>query len=89
MKECPGICCCEFPPNSERLNWWVTLIREDVWKQIHAKTLGTLQPVLLSVVTASGEKLKLLGETNVKVSIGGVTGYHLVLVALQLTQECR
>ena len=66
----------------------VTLIREDVWKQIHAKTLGTLQPVLRSVVTASGEKLKLLGETNVKVSIGGVSGYHLVLVAQQLTQEC-
>ena len=66
----------------------VTLIREDVWKQIHAKTLGTLQPVLRSVVTASGEKLKLLGETNVKVTIGGVSGYHLVLVAQQLTQEC-
>ena len=68
----------------------VTLIREDVhvWKQIHVKTLGTLQPALRSVVTASGEKLKLLGETNVKVTIGGVSGYHLVLVAQKLTQEC-
>ncbi|KAL5477205.1 hypothetical protein EMCRGX_G023961 [Ephydatia muelleri] len=37
----------------------VTLIREDVW-MIHAKTLVTLQPVLRSVVTASGDKLKLL-----------------------------
>ena len=36
----------------------VTLIWEDVWIQIHAKTLVTLQPVLGSVVTASGEKLK-------------------------------
>ena len=65
----------------------VTLIREDVWI-IHAKTLVTLQPVLRSVVTASGDKLKLLGENNVKVTIGGVSGYHLVLVAQQLTQEC-
>ena len=66
----------------------VTLIWEDVWIQIHAKALVTLQPVLHSVVTASGEKLKLLGETNVKVTIGGVSGYHLVLMAQQLTQEC-
>ena len=66
----------------------VTLIREEVWKQIHAKALGTtLQPVLHSVVTASGEKLKLVGETNVKVTVGGVSEYHLVLVAQQLMQE--
>ena len=65
----------------------VTLIWEDVWIQIHANTLVTLQPVLHSVVAASGEKLKLAGETNVKVIIGGVSGYHLVLVAQQLTQE--
>ena len=36
----------------------------------------------------SGEKLKLLGKTNVKVTIGGVSEYHLVLVAQHLTQEC-
>ena len=66
----------------------VTLIRENVWKQIHAKTLGTLQPVLRSVVTASEKKLNLLGKTNVKVTIRGVSGYHSVLVAQQLTQEC-
>ena len=67
----------------------VTLIREEVWKQIHAKALGTtLQPVLHSVVTASGEKLNLLGETNVEVTIGEVSEYHFILVAQHLTQEC-
>ena len=67
----------------------VTLSWEDVWKQIHDKTLGTtLQPVLHSVVTASGEKLNLLGETNVEVTIGEVSEYHFILVAQHLTQEC-
>ena len=41
----------------------ITLVREDA--------LGTLQPVLQSGVTASGEKLKLLVETNVMVTMRG------------------
>ena len=93
-KDCPGSAAVKGLISGHEINtlvdtgFVVTLIQEDVWIQIHAKTLVTLQPVLRSVVTASGEKLKLLGETNVKVTIGGVSGYHLVLVAQQLTQEC-
>ena len=44
---------------------------------------------LAQIVTASGEKQKLLGETNVMLTIGGVSEYHLIVVAQHVTQECQ
>ena len=34
------------------------------------------------------ENLKLLVETTIKVTVGGVSEYHVFLIAQQLIQEC-
>ena len=41
-----------------------------------------------SVVAANGEKLELVGQGEVSITIGGVTRRHMVLVTNHLTQEC-
>ena len=63
----------------------VTLVKETVWKETCP---GNLQPVFHSVVVANGEKLEVLGQGEMKVSLGGLNEYHRVLVVKRLTQEC-
>ena len=41
-----------------------------------------------SVVAANGEQLRLLGQTEVRLHVGGLQVFYNVLVAKGLTQEC-
>ena len=48
----------------------------------------TIKAPVHSVVAANGEKLELVGQGEVSITIGGVTRRHRVLVTKHLTQEC-
>ena len=48
----------------------------------------TIKALVHSVVAANGEKLELVGQVEVSITIGGVTRRHMVLVTKHLTQEC-
>ena len=65
----------------------VTLVREDVWKKVQ-QSPKTIKAPVHSVVAANGEKLELVGQGEVSITIGGVTRRHMVLVTKHLTQEC-
>ncbi|KAL5503556.1 hypothetical protein EMCRGX_G010521 [Ephydatia muelleri] len=65
----------------------VTLVREDVWKKVQ-QSPKTIKAPVHSVVAANGEKLELVGQGEVSITIGGVTRWHMVLVTKHLTQEC-
>ena len=62
----------------------VTLVREDVWKRVQQSPTTIKAPV----VAANGEKLELVVQVEVSITIGGVTRRHMVLVMKHLTQEC-
>ena len=64
-----------------------TLVREDVWKKVQQSPKTIKAPVHF-VVAANGEKLELVGQGEVSITIGGVTRRHMVLVTKHLTQEC-
>ena len=66
----------------------VTLIREDVWEGIN--TGQALETPVRIVVAANGEKLKLVGQCNFPVQVGGLSNDHPVLIVKSsgLTQEC-
>ena len=65
----------------------VTLVREDVWKKVQ-QSPKTIKAPVHSVVVANGEKLELVGQGEVSITIGGVTRRHMVLVTKHLTHEC-
>eukprot|EP00731_Ephydatia_muelleri_P037376 Em0453g3a len=65
----------------------VTLVRDDVWKKVQ-QSPKTIKAPVHSVVAANGEKLELVGQGEVSITIGGVTRRHMVLVTKHLTQEC-
>ena len=62
----------------------VTILREDVWRRLQDFCQLRLEPPTRSVITANGEELNLLGQSDVLVSIGGLTKKHTVLVAKRL-----
>ena len=67
----------------------VTLIREDIWKELKVKNRGySLEAPVRAVVTANGEKLGLVGQCALMVKVGGLSAIHMVLIATSLTQEC-
>ena len=67
----------------------VTLIREDVWKELKLKNRGySLEAPVRAVVTANGEKLGLVGQCALVIKVGGLSAVHTVLIARSLTQEC-
>ena len=65
----------------------VTLVRDDVWKKVQ-QSPKTIKAPVHSVVAANGEKLELVGQGEVSITIRGVTRRHMVLVTKHLTQEC-
>lgn len=65
----------------------MTLIREDIWREIQQK-VGELRKSVRAVVTANGDKLELTGQCIVRLEVGGLVAEHEVLVAKSLTQEC-
>ena len=48
----------------------------------------SLEATARSVVAANGEQLRLLGQTEVRLHVGGLQVFYNVLVAKGLTQEC-
>ena len=40
------------------------------------------------IVTASGEKLELVGQCTMIIKIGGLSAAHTIMIARSLTQEC-
>ena len=66
----------------------VILIREDVWEGIN--TGQALETPVCTVVAANGEKLKLVGQCNLPVQVGGLSHDHpfLIVKSSGLTQEC-
>ena len=67
----------------------VTLISEDVWKELKLKNDShRLESPVQRVVTASGEKLELVGQCTMIIKIGGLSAAHTILIARSLTQEC-
>ena len=65
----------------------VTILREDTWKRAWESCQLQLHPPVHSVVSANGEDLDLLGQSEVTLGIG-LAEKHLILVANGLTQEC-
>ena len=67
----------------------VTLLREEVWKELKVKNRGySLEAPVRAVVTANGEKLGLIGQCALVIKVGGLSAVHMVLIATSLTQEC-
>ena len=67
----------------------VTIIRENVWREAAGDgDQLSLEATAHSVVAANGEQLRLLGQTKVRLHVGGLQVFYNVLVAKGLTQEC-
>ena len=67
----------------------VTIIRENVWREAAGDgDQLSLEATARSVVATNGEQLRLLGQTEVRLHVGGLQVFYNVLVAKGLTQEC-
>lgn len=65
----------------------VTILREVMWRRPQEFCHLHLEAPTRSVDAANGEELSLLGQSEVSMSIRGLTRKHTVLVAKGLTQE--
>ena len=66
----------------------VTILREDVWRESQEPNQCTPIPPFRPVVTANGQELDLLGQSEVLIHVGGLREKHTALIAKGLTQEC-
>ena len=66
----------------------VSLIREDVWRDIAQSSMDHLTQPARPIVAANGEKLDLIGGTELRLSVGDLDVPLSVFIAKELTQEC-
>ena len=66
----------------------VSLIREDVWRDIAQSSMDHLTQPARPIVAANGEKLDLIGGTELRLSVGDLDIPLSVFIAKELTQEC-
>ena len=66
----------------------VTLVREDVVRDVKFGNSLKLEVPANSVVAANGEKLDISGQCTMSIKVGALSQQHLVLVARNLNQEC-
>ena len=67
----------------------VTIIRENVWREAAGDgDQLSLEATARSVVGMNGEQLRLLGQTEMGLHVGGLQVFYNVLVTKGLTQEC-
>ena len=62
----------------------VTIVHERAWCPLQR----SLQKVNRPVMTANGEPLTILGQTEIRIVIAGKEFFHQVLIARDITQEC-
>ena len=66
----------------------VTLVKEDVVRDVKFGNSLKLEVPANSVVAANGEKLDISGQCTMSIKVGALSQQHLVLVARNLNQEC-
>ena len=66
----------------------MTLVREDVVRDVKLGHSLKLEVPANSVVAANGEKLDYSGQCTMSIKVGALSQVHLVLVARNLNQEC-
>ncbi|KAL5509723.1 hypothetical protein EMCRGX_G005141 [Ephydatia muelleri] len=66
----------------------VTLVREDVVRDVKFGNSLKLEVPANSVVAANGKKLDISGQCTMSIKVGALSQQHLVLVARNLNQEC-